>query len=140
MHDEPPGDYNRTGSSLLFTQSVNFRKKKMRTLYLIALIIGLASCSKQRTEDSTVDCSGPAKSYLSDVSTVLQTSCNDDSGCHGAGSNNGPGPLLTYEQVFNAKSAIRAAVVTGAMPLNGKLTAAQKNAILCWIENGAPNN
>ena len=112
----------------------------MRTLYLIALIIGLASCSKQRTEDSTVDCSGPAKSYLSDVSTVLQTSCNDDSGCHGQGSTNGPGPLLTYPQVFNGRLAIRAAVSSGRMPLNGTLSSADKNAILCWIDNGALNN
>jgi len=26
------------------------------------------------------------------------------------------------------------------MPLNATLTATQKNAILCWIDNGAPNN
>jgi hypothetical protein len=26
------------------------------------------------------------------------------------------------------------------MPMNGSLTAAEKNAILCWIDNGAANN
>ena len=112
----------------------------MRTLLIIIIIVGLCSCSKQYTGNQVVDCSGPAKSYVSDISTVMQTTCNDDSGCHGSGSNNGPGSLVTYQQVFVARSAIRTAVASGVMPLNGKLTATQKNAILCWIDNGAPDN
>jgi hypothetical protein len=26
------------------------------------------------------------------------------------------------------------------MPQNGSLTSSEKNAIICWIDNGAPNN
>ncbi|MGZ3922520.1 MAG: hypothetical protein ACXVBJ_02045 [Flavisolibacter sp.] len=112
----------------------------MRILYIPILIIALASCSKAATENSAIDCSGPAKTYSLDVSNVLRTSCNDDSGCHGSGSKNGPGELLNFQQVFNARTAIRSAIRSGQMPLNGKLTTEQKNAILCWINNGSPNN
>jgi len=104
------------------------------------LILGLISCSKRNADHSAVECSGTPKSYSSDLRFILRISCNDDSGCHGSGSNNGPGELLTFQQVFSARSAIRSAIVSGRMPLNGELTATQKNAILCWIDSGAPDN
>ena len=112
----------------------------MRILYILIIIIGLISCSKQTTDRPAVDCSGPAKTYSLDVSNVLRTSCNDDSGCHGSGSKNGPGELLNFQQVFSARTAIRSAISSGQMPLNARLTTQQKNAILCWINNGSPNN
>jgi hypothetical protein len=74
------------------------------------------------------------------VNAIIQTSCATGSGCHGSGSLNGPGPLLSYLQVFNARSAIRSAVSSGRMPPNGALSATQKNSIICWIDSGAPNN
>lgn len=112
----------------------------MKIFSITILMIGLFSCSKQQDKNTSVDCSGPAKSFAIDAQPVIQSTCNDDSGCHGAGSNNGPGALLNYSQVFNARTSIRSAIASGRMPLNGNLTAAQKNAILCWIDNGAPNN
>lgn len=112
----------------------------MKKFLTAGLIIGVCSCSKQERQDTTIDCSGPAKSFVTDVQPVIQSTCNDDSGCHGTGSTNGPGPLLNYSQVFNARSSIRSAIESGRMPLNGNLTAAQKKAIVCWIDGGAPNN
>ena len=110
-------------------------------IFLIAILItGLISCGKQTADNSPVDCGGPPKSYSSDLRSILQMRCNDDSGCHGSGSKNGPGELLTFQQVFSARSAIRSAIVSGRMPLNGELTATLKNAILCWIDSGAPDN
>jgi hypothetical protein len=85
-------------------------------------------------------CSSPAKSFAADVNAIIQTSCATGSGCHGSGSLVGPGPLLTYLQVFNARSSIRSAVSSGRMPPNGGLSATQKNSIICWIDSGAPNN
>lgn len=111
----------------------------MRIFLIAVLIAGLCSC-KQEKENSSVDCSGPAKSFTTDVQPILQHSCNDDAGCHGSGSNNGPGALLNYSQVFNGRISIRSAVASGVMPQNGSLTAIEKNAILCWIDNGAANN
>ena len=104
------------------------------------LIVGVYACTKQKTNETIVDCSGSAKSFVIDVVPVFQSSCADGSGCHGSGSNNGPGSLLTYAQIFNDREEIRSVVASGHMPLNGSLTALQKNAILCWIDNGALNN
>jgi hypothetical protein len=109
-------------------------------LALTALICFLYACKKSTTSVASVDCSGTAKSYATDVNPIIQASCATNSGCHGSSSHSGPGELLTYAEVFNARSTIRAAVLSGAMPQNGSLTTAQKTAIICWIDNGATNN
>ena len=111
----------------------------VKIFFIIVALLFLNACTKN-PEISPVDCNGPAKSFTNDVNPVIQASCATNSGCHAAGSNNGPGPLLNYSQVFNARSDIRSSVASGHMPMNGSLTATEKNAILCWIENGAANN
>jgi len=85
-----------------------------------------------------MSCTG-TKSFASEVHPIFQTVCSN-AGCHEASSTNGPGPLTNYQQIFNARTSIRSAVSSGTMPKNTTLTATQKNAILCWIDNGAPNN
>ena len=117
--------------------SPKFRILKL-SLPAVALLIILNACTKK--PEFTADCSGPAKSFVTDVSPVFQTSCAINSSCHATGSGNGPGPLLSYSQIFNARADIRSAVASGHMPLNATLPATQINAILCWIDNGAPNN
>jgi hypothetical protein len=119
------------------THSTGFKVLKF-SFPLVALFIFINACSKK--PEFTPDCSGAAKSFATDVSPVFQTSCAINSGCHATGSGNGPGPLVNYSQIFNAKGLIRSEVASGRMPLNSTLTATQKNAILCWIDNGAPNN
>jgi hypothetical protein len=110
---------------------------------IIVLLLGcmaiLIACSKSGGVTATIDCSGAAKSWASDVSPLIQSFCAT-SGCHAVGSNNGPGALTTYQQVFNNRSSIRNAVVSGSMPQNSRLSSAQINAIVCWIDNGATNN
>lgn len=110
-----------------------------KCLVIISIIVFIAACKKPGggAGSSSIDCSGVSKTYSADISPIIQTSCG---GCHGAGSSNGPGELTSYSRVFNARAQIRSAVSSGAMPKNGTLTAAQKNAILCWIDNGALNN
>jgi hypothetical protein len=116
--------------------------------HLVVLVISLAvivGCTK-KSESSTntnnnnnnVTCTG-TKSFASDVSPIIQSVCAT-SGCHNAASTNGPGPLTTYQQVFNARTNIRTAVINGTMPKTGSLSGDQKNAIVCWIDNGAFNN
>lgn len=107
---------------------------------VMAIGIYFISCSKDSGGgNTTVDCSTVAKSFSSNVNPTVQSSCNVAS-CHAAGSTNGPGPLTTYTEVFNARTSIRTAVASGAMPQGSSLTAAQKNSITCWIDSGAPNN
>jgi hypothetical protein len=87
----------------------------------------------------TPNCSGAAIQFSANVLPIIQSSCTG-SGCHNAGSGNGPGELSTYAQINAAKTQIRAAVLSGSMPKSGTLTAAQKNSIICWIDAGAANN
>jgi hypothetical protein len=121
-----------------------------KIISVVAVCFFLFSCSKPGGTDNGgtgnggsgggTTCSGPAKSFTTDVNPVIQGSCATSQGCHGVGSTAGPGPLLTFSQVFNARTSIRSAVSSGRMPPNGSLSATQKNAIICWIDAGAPNN
>jgi len=119
------------------TYSLKLRMLKFSFPVVVVLLI-VNACTKD--PDVTVDCSGPARSFITDISPVFQTSCAINSGCHATGSINGPGPLLDYSQIFNARADIRSAVASRHMPLNATLPATQINAILCWIDSGAPNN
>jgi hypothetical protein len=120
----------------------------IKGVFVASLVLSLFVACGKNPEDApggagsggSADCSGPAKSFSADVNSIIQTSCATGSGCHGSGSFNGPGPLLTYSQVFNARSTIRSEVSSGRMPPNGGLSATQKNSIICWIDSGAPNN
>ena len=87
----------------------------------------------------TPNCSGAAIQFSANVAPIISSSCAIPS-CHAAGSANGPGQLTTYAEINAAKTQIRAAVLSGAMPKSGTLTTAQKNSIICWIDAGAANN
>nr|WP_294905104.1 hypothetical protein [uncultured Lacibacter sp.] len=87
----------------------------------------------------TPNCSGAAIQFSANVAPIISSSCAIPS-CHAAGSGNGPGQLTTYAEINAAKTQIRAAVLSGAMPKSGTLTTAQKNSIICWIDAGAANN
>ena len=119
----------------------------MKKLLCIAILVVVAfSCTKNSDSNSGTNtnndpaptCTG-TKSFSADVNPIIQNVCAA-SGCHNAGSSNGPGPLTNYQQVFNARTTIRSAVASGLMPKNSTLSASQKNDILCWIDNGASNN
>ncbi|MBC7830172.1 MAG: hypothetical protein H7122_20685 [Chitinophagaceae bacterium] len=112
-----------------------------KALTIITILFIMIACSKTTADSSGLpDCSVVARSFAADVNPIIQSSCATNSGCHGSGSNNGPGELIRHSQIFSARSAIRAAVISGRMPKNGSLTTAQKNSISCWIDNAAPNN
>ena len=109
----------------------------------IALLAGF-SCSKSSGGGTgggtTLNCATITnKAFAADVSPIIQSTCNV-AGCHAAGSTNGPGPLTNHSEVSNASSRIRTAISSGAMPQGTTLTTAQKNSIICWIDNGALNN
>lgn len=105
----------------------------------------LFACSKNPGTNNggsggMVNCSGPAKSFAAEVNPIIQASCATNASCHGANSTTGPGPLLNYSQINAVKTIIRSEVSSGHMPPGGGLTDNQRNAIICWIDNGAPNN
>ena len=124
---------------------------KKNILVVVAAFVFIAACSKSGGGDpnpggggggggGTVNCTGVASAYAANVSPIIQASCATDATCHGAGSANGPGPLLTYNQIFNARLNIKTSVANGTMPKTGSLTTAQKNSIICWVDAGGPNN
>lgn len=125
-------------------QRCNCKSLKSMKVYvsLILICIVFAACSKSspttQSTTATVNCSVP-KTFSSDVFPITSTRCAV-SGCHGSGSTNGPGELISYQQIFNARSDIRAAVLSGVMPQGSSLSDAQLSALVCWIDSGAPNN
>jgi len=103
-------------------------KKIMFCLIVCSALMG--ACSKSSTNPNfTPDCSGAVKSFSRNISPVFQGVC---AGCHTNFSN--------YSQISADKSAIRSKIVDGSMPQQGSLSTAQKNNVICWIDNGAPNN
>ncbi|MCX6306898.1 MAG: hypothetical protein NT040_18180 [Bacteroidetes bacterium] len=103
-------------------------KKIMIGLLFCSALMG--GCKKSSTTPAyTPDCTGAVKSYSSDVSPIIQSACAN---CHSNFSN--------YAQISGDKSAIRSKIVDGSMPQGGSLSAAQKNNVVCWIDNGALNN
>lgn len=120
---------------------------KKLILFLFIAITAMLSCSKSSSTGGSgggggggSNCSGVASKFSADVNPIIQSTCATDAACHGNGSLNGPGPLLTYTQIFNARVNIKSAVNAGTMPKTGSLTAAQKSSIICWIDGGALNN
>jgi hypothetical protein len=121
---------------------VKLNSMKIYISFIILISTIIVSCTKSSPSaspmNSSLDCSVP-KTFSADAAPVFQAKCAL-SGCHGTGSSNGPGELTTYQKIFNARNDIRNAVVTRLMPQGGSLTDAQLNSIVCWIDNGAPNN
>ncbi len=117
--------------------------KRTYATVLAILAIGtyFISCSKDDDEENNaVDCSiVTTKSFTANINPIIQSTCNVVS-CHAAGSTNGPGALTSYNEVFNARAAIRSAISSGFMPQGSTLSLPQKNSITCWIDSGAPDN
>jgi len=122
------------------------------TMLITTIMIIIIACSKGTGSNSGGDVNPPPPppppascintpvKFSTDVSPIIQSSCASSSGCHGNGSTNGPGPLTTFEQVKNAASSIKSAVVNKRMPLGGTLSNSQIQSISCWVDNGALNN
>lgn len=120
-------------------------KKIITFLILILFITGLLiGCSKDKGNNPGVpppnNCDGVNAKFAADILPLVQTKCATGSGCHADGSINGPGALTNFNQIKNAASSIKTAVVSGRMPLGGSLTSAQIRQISCWVDNDALNN
>lgn len=105
---------------------------------ILALVVGaiIVSCKKKDKETETTECTA---TFGATIKPIISSNCST-SGCHAAGSGNGPGALTSYSEIQAASSRIRSSVSSGSMPKNGSLSAADKNAIICWIDAGAQNN
>lgn len=87
----------------------------------------------------------PSVTYARDVKPILDRSCT---GCHSA-DNIGPFPLTTYDEVFEVRELVKAAVETGTMPpwlagpgcddyeYDPRLSEEEIATIARWIDEGA---
>lgn len=111
------------------------------TSALLAFFLFLIACSKKSTGDVSADvCTATSAKFAANVLPLMQTKCAINSGCHATGSTNSGGVLMTYAQISARSSNIKSQVAAGIMPQTGSLTTAEKNAIICWVNNGALNN
>jgi len=111
-------------------------------LLIIALTALIIGCKKNTGETGVIPqtCDGVDSRFSAKVFPIIQGSCATSVGCHGNGSINGPGALTSFIQIRNASAAIKTAVVSGLMPLGGSLSTGDKNAIICWVNSGDPDN
>lgn len=102
-----------------------------KIIFVVFLGLGILSgCKKDNVSvPYTPSCNGTEKSYQTDVLPVIESSC---SGCHQN--------LNSYSQLFVLRNSVRSMVASGQMPQGSSLSTAQKDAIVCWIDSGAPNN
>ncbi|MEQ9298310.1 MAG: hypothetical protein RIF33_07100 [Cyclobacteriaceae bacterium] len=78
-------------------------------------------------------------SFNEKIKPIIDSSCAT-AGCHVAGAQ---APNLTIESnIFSAAPRIKSQVETGAMPFGENLTLAEEEIqnIICWFNDGAPNN
>ena len=111
-----------------------FSVKKQVVSCLLISILAVISCSKNDgASNSSCD---PATSFSKTVKPILDKSCNM-SGCH---DDFVITALNNYLTVHDGANQIKISIQSGIMPKSGTLTAAEKNAIYCWVDNGAKNN
>jgi hypothetical protein len=115
--------------------------KKLLLVMVVAAATVATSCEKKDTPNTTsVDCATTPAKFSADAAPIIATRCASSPGCHGTGSSNSGGVLVSYTQINAKKIAIRASILNGSMPQGSSLTDAQKKAIVCWIDAGALNN
>ncbi len=112
----------------------------MKRLIIIFISVSVVvACNKTSNTSFTPSCGTATVSYSATVNNLISSNCAS-SGCHSAGSRNGPGELITYEEISSNSSRIRSAIIDGIMPKGSTINSVQKNSIVCWIDAGAPNN
>jgi hypothetical protein len=115
-----------------------FNNKRITILCSIIVITSLMiSCSKQsNTIMPATSICDPNISFINTVKPILDRDCNS-AGCH---DDKVITALNIYQTVHDGAAQIRLSISTGKMPKNGTISMADKNAIFCWIDNGAKNN
>lgn len=112
---------------------------KINKLYFFttACFLSIASfyCSKKSETPLATTCN-PLISFANTVKPVLDRNCNT-AGCH---DDQVITALNNFQTVHDGAAQIRLSISTGKMPKNRTITNEDKNAIFCWIDNGAKNN
>ena len=108
----------------------------------IAILLACSSESEDMLPPppQTQQCEDQNVSLSQDVLPIIQQNCAV-SGCHVAGT--GRADFTVKANVIQNAGLIRANTQSGVMPPSGtgmSLTSQQKEAIACWVQNGAKDN
>lgn len=109
----------------------------------IAIILGLSSCTKDKTEE--LPCGGYETSqlkYSGLVRNIINTSCSGNVDCHGTPqSQTGGGDLTTYalvkEKIDNGSFNNRVFILKD-MPQGSSLSECDYKIMKDWFDAGAP--
>ena len=104
-------------------------------IVIIGVILVATSCNKSDNALAVAPCD-PNTSFSNTVLPILNTSCNAN-GCH---DNIVITALNNYQTVHDGAVQIKNSVISGRMPKSGSLSVKDKDAIICWVDNGAKNN
>ena len=119
------------------------KNKIYASLLLATLCITLAliptGCSKDNLEDN-LNCNDfGTLSYKSNIAPIIIATCAT-SGCHTSGFS--AGDFTTHAGVLTKvnNGSMRKRTLDGTMPPNSNISDTEIRMIVCWIDNGAPNN
>lgn len=104
-------------------------------LLLLIVVVAILSCSKNVSDTTNTTCD-PNTSFTNTVKPILDKSCNMK-GCH---DDFVITALNNFQTVHDGANQIKVSIQSGRMPKSNSLTTAEKNAIYCWVDNGAKNN
>jgi len=107
------------------------------TIVIVSFII--SSCEYNvENEDLVIDPCESTVSYGATIRPLIDTNCMP---CHNGDGNTPFAPDLTnYNSVQGIASLIKDVTQSGRMPQNSSLTEVEKDAIKCWVDNGALDN
>lgn len=114
------------------------RSDQMKKLSILLLLTVLISCGDDSDKEVQEFSCGQEVSLSEHVMPIIDASCAI-SLCH----ENGVQPLLnTAEEIIAKSDRIAARVEAGTMPPSSlpPLTSEEEELILCWVEDGAPDN
>lgn len=119
----------------------------MKQLFLLSLPFILSSCTYNKIEVTPIPpCDGTLASYSNHIAPLVEAKCatglGAGTGCHDAW-------ILTYGGLMTAVnngSLLKTCIIDESMPKIPNnfgippLTEAEKNLLICWVEQGAPEN
>jgi hypothetical protein len=130
---------------------MNNYKTLLFITFSATIVIGVNSCTKNKTEDMTIKTSTcdsvKVISYKNDVQPILNNNCGAQAGCHSNGSASGGVKLESWQGTNEVATtgllmkSIRHESGVSFMPKGGtKLDACYIAIIGKWVRNGSLNN
>ena len=113
--------------------------KNIKLFTIVTLALILASCEYNvENEDVVIDPCETVVSYGTTIRPLIDANCMP---CHNGDGNTPFAPdLTTYNSVQGIAGLIKDVTQSGRMPKEGSLTEVEKDAIKCWVDNGALDN